>query len=93
MSAKRSPAARIIEFFSTQPIGEAELVYGLVREIVRKRRSEGTTATPVPVRKRTTRRVKAKAPDTTPQGAIKGATSGTGGTVTITHPVMAPSVV
>lgn len=38
MSSKRSPAARILEFFTTQPIGEADLVLGLVKEAVRKRK-------------------------------------------------------
>lgn len=73
MSIKRSPAARVLEFFSTAPTGEAELVYGLVREIVRKRKAGDVTASaPVATtRKRRAKKVNAKAP----AEAICGTTS------------------
>lgn len=67
MSSKRSPAARVLEFFTIAPIGEADLVLGLVREVVKKRKvtSGGSVAGTVPVVKRRTRKavkVNAKAP-------------------------------
>lgn len=64
MSVKRSPAARVIEFFTQAPVGEAKLVYGLVKEVIRKREAaEDVNPVPGPVvRKRRTRKVNAKAP-------------------------------
>jgi hypothetical protein len=69
MSVKRSPAARVIEFFTAAPIGEAELVYGLVREVVRKRKAVTDTVTAPVVKKRRTRKVNTKAPDATTASA------------------------
>lgn len=62
MSIKRSPAARVIEFFTTAPVGEAELVYGLVREVVRKRKAITTESVVPVVKRRVRRKVNAKAP-------------------------------
>lgn len=52
MSVKRSPAARVIEFFTTAPVGEADLVYGLVREVIRKRKAASDAPAAPVVRKR-----------------------------------------
>jgi hypothetical protein len=71
MSVKRSPAARVIEFFTQAPVGEADLVFGLVRDIVRKRQaSEAVSGVPkVIVHKRRQRvKVNAKANDATLAG-------------------------
>lgn len=64
MSIKRSPAARVIDFFATAPVGEAKLVYGLVREVIRKREAtnDGKVAEPVANRKRCIKRTNTKAP-------------------------------
>lgn len=71
VSSKRSPAARILEFFTTQPIGEAKLVFGLVREVVRKREQGEPSTSIAPVKRRTRRpRVNAKPTPEIPQGEV-----------------------
>lgn len=70
MSVKRSPAARVIEFFTTAPVGEADLVYGLVREVIRKRKATTTEGVAPVVRRRVRRKVNAKAPIGTTDTAL-----------------------
>lgn len=79
MSSKRSPAAKVLDFFTTAPVGEAALVLGLVKEVVKKRTAtEGVNVVgpAAPTKRRARRKVNAKAID-----AVSG-------TTTIVQPVV-----
>jgi len=59
MSSKRSPAARVLDYFAAATLPEAEQLFGLIRDTIRKRRAaEDAPATKAPVRRR--RKVNAK---------------------------------
>jgi hypothetical protein len=73
MSSKKSPAGRVLEFFQTAPLGEAELVHALVRDVMRKRRAGIENAALV---KRAVKRVRrAKGAPTSPATSFPPQTS------------------